>query len=176
MGQNTMNGYHGTSLSQANSILKTGFRDSCGDDEWLGKGAYFFAHKSHAIIWATTHLNSKYKSQPSVVCAQLIYNDEQILDIDNPDHHKFLFDFVRYTQEKSKNSIFADLSNLSHKKQWCLICNVFKEMYPGIGIIVYTFPYNPKDSSYNNTVFSQRQRQICVNNHAIINNPVKEAM
>ena len=102
--------------------------------------------------------------------------DEQILDIDDPRDHEFLFDFVHHMQKASKDHIFADLSNLPRQKQWCLICNVFKKMYPGIGIMLYTFSYNPKGYTYNHAAFPPKQRQICVNNHSIINNVVKEAM
>ena len=35
-------GFHGTSEAAASEILKTSFRKSAGDAEWLGDGVYFF--------------------------------------------------------------------------------------------------------------------------------------
>lgn len=47
--------YHGTSLENANKICKSSneinFKISCGKNEWLGNGVYFFDNKQNAIDW-----------------------------------------------------------------------------------------------------------------------------
>lgn len=46
-------GYHGTSEENATKIIKNNeFVFSVGDEEWLGKGIYFYCNYEDAINWA----------------------------------------------------------------------------------------------------------------------------
>lgn len=55
--------YHGTSLKNAESIIKNGFRPSVGVRHWLGDGVYFFREdKEQARTWAY-HEKRKLRAQ-----------------------------------------------------------------------------------------------------------------
>jgi len=68
-------GYHGTNKCAAESIVNSkSFRPSLGDDEWLGKGVYFYWDSDDAHWWCVEHekleLYTILKAQ--IVCNELI--------------------------------------------------------------------------------------------------------
>lgn len=65
-------GYHGTTISAARSIVRTGFRLSTNEEDWLGKGAYFFQDApQHAFEWA----RQRYGYDVAVVRARIHLDD-----------------------------------------------------------------------------------------------------
>ena len=79
-----MFGYHGTTLSAAESILKDGyFKHSTRNNDWLGTGAYFFSYEDHAKQWIKHRRFRGKKTQ--ILKATLGYTSEQMLDLDNPE-------------------------------------------------------------------------------------------
>lgn len=50
-----LTGYHGTTLDDANNIIKDGsFKISNSDTEWLGEGIYYYFNISDAYINGVT--------------------------------------------------------------------------------------------------------------------------
>ena len=61
-------GYHGTLDIRANAIISQNhFIPSSKDTEWLGEGVYFFAHKQHAIDWATREAKNHKTQEKNLV-------------------------------------------------------------------------------------------------------------
>ena len=59
-------GFHGTNIESATKILKmNNFHPSIGDDEWLGKGIYFFAYPEDAEWWCSSY--KRLKKHESVI-------------------------------------------------------------------------------------------------------------
>lgn len=164
-------GYHATTKTNARSILsRHRFIDSNGPKEWLGKGFYFFAYLADAKKWCSTRKDLRGK-ETCVLKAELKYNSEQLLDLDNPDDLETLEAILNEADRINKSAIIplTTLSKESWEKRICAACNLAREFYPNIGIIIYTFS-NKQDTDFQNNYFQQRQRQMCVSDHSIIHN------
>lgn len=170
MNKNNMIGYHGTTRDNAEKIVsQQSFIDSDRENDWLGRGVYFFAYKLHASWWVT---HRRYQGKKvEILEAELQYTDEQMLDLDDPEQLSILDDIVKYAVENansSEGSIGADLK--TPQEHGCFACNLIKKLNPSIGIIVYTFRDSGKRSEYEYIKLSGNQRQICVSDHSIIAN------
>lgn len=166
-------GYHGTLETKAKIILsQQKFYHSKNDNEWLGEGVYFFKYKKHAIWWANKKSREE-KDEPSLLCADLIFTEYQLLDLDNPDHLQHLKDFMSEYFRK-----FPDFDNTWEKyspcQRWCISCNLYKALYNDIKVICRTFgQFTPKDHS-NGNAFSENKIQYCITDDDIIQNIRKE--
>lgn len=172
MAQRQIVGYHGTTKRNADEILRCGrFNDSTKENEWLGHGVYFFEYKAHAIEW-TKH--DRFKDEVvQVLASDLIFEESQLLDLDNPADYADLKDVItrlvaKYNEEGKYISIKPNALAL-RSKQWCFACNTIRELQPNIGIIIYTFPIK-MTTDYEKGFFQKNQRQICVSKHSIIHN------
>lgn len=169
-------GYHGTTDVSAKKIIdQQYFRPSTKDIEWLGSGVYFFAYKRHAQEWADREV-AKPKNVGKlaiVLSAQLTYEKEQLLDLDDPEQLQQVNDLFLAVAEKADavpNSPKADLRGRDLKKRWCLLCNTYRRINRKIAITSYTFFQTKIPNG-----FSYTQRQMCVNNPTIISEIHKEA-
>ena len=72
-------GFHGTNIVSATKILKeNNFHPSTGDDEWLGKGIYFFAYPEDAEWWCSSY--KRLKKHESVILRVEI-EAESVIDL-----------------------------------------------------------------------------------------------
>lgn len=168
MNKNSMVGYHGTTRENAEKIVsEQSFIDSDKENDWLGRGVYFFAYKWHASWWVT---HNRYRGKKvEILEAKLQYTDEQMLDLDDPEQLRILDDIVKYAVANANSSndpIRADLK--TKQEHWCFACNLIKKLDLSIGIMVYTFQDSGKRFEYEYSKFSGNQRQICVSDHSII--------
>lgn len=165
-------GYHTTTISDAKSILSRHiFIDSNGPKEWLGKGFYFFAYLYDAKQWRTKNKRLIGK-ETCILAADLMYNKEQLLDLDNPEDLETLEAVLRITAERNsraKRPISIENNKASWERRICAACNLARIFYPIIGIIIYTFS-NKQSTEFQDSYFVQRQRQMCVSEHSIIHN------
>lgn len=166
---NTLIGYHGTTEANAINILREQhFNPSSKENEWLGSGVYFFAYKYHADWW--TH-SKRYRTEPTCILrATLVYNDNQLLDLDNPKQLKDLNEYVKTAVECMNSShlgVDADISKYNMFQMFNFSCNLYKELCPEIGIIIYTFPA-ARSSKPGISGYTGNQRQICVSQESII--------
>jgi hypothetical protein len=70
-------GYHGTSIENAKSIVKQGFKVSKNDYDWLGKGIYFWQDApGRAWSWAQKH-----HQRPAVIRAEININIDFTVDL-----------------------------------------------------------------------------------------------
>lgn len=166
-------GYHGTTYDAAQNILKEKqFRHSTRKNDWLGTGSYFFAYKAHAKYWLK---NETFKSQKTAILeADFEYTREQLLDLDDPEDFFKLDRTIKKAIANIKTGKnpgpIVNLENSPVDKQWCLACNFYRKLNRSIGIIIYTFPIEPRSIAG----FSQTQRQICVSNDDLVVN-IKES-
>ena len=154
------NGYHGTTKENAEKILlECKFIDSNKNNEWLGRGVYFFAYQDHAKWWLESR---RYiTKEVCILFASLEYTDSQLLDLDNPAKLKEVEDILAEAVSMSKpfQKKNVNLSFKSYYEQLCVACNTIKSLFPEIGIIIYTFSQKRVGK---NSGFRFNQRQICV--------------
>lgn len=164
MAKNRLKVYHGTSGAAAENIrCEQHFRESRKDNEWLGHGVYFFSYQRHAEFWIV----NRGLKQGTVLTVQLQFDNEALLDLDNP------ADLNALNQEMDRlNQIIEPHIRLDHLdkedlwKLWCLGCNLYRKLHPEIGIISYTFPQSKKKTGISG--FCSNERQLCVSKHEII--------
>ncbi len=157
-------GYHGTTQGISQTILsEQRFKESTRSNDWLGTGAYFFAYKQHAEQW-TTH--GRYNGMSTAVLeADLEYTQDQLLDLDDPQRLADVEEVVKEAISLSTSSNNPTTAHLkSEQEKWCFACNLFRSLYPKIGITIYTFPQ--KVMPYSRLRINQRQ--ICVSDPSII--------
>jgi hypothetical protein len=95
----TVVGYHGTSQDAAADILKSGFRPSRNDYDWLGDGIYFFEDSAErAWAWA----RELFGAEAAVVGAEIELKD--CMDLKQPSWAKLLNELY--------NEFLADLKAL----------------------------------------------------------------
>ncbi len=169
-------GYHGTTDTAAASIISQNkFYISNKSTEWLGAGTYFFAHKAYATRWAIQEASKPkhFGCSPAVVSAKLTYNEEQLLDLDDPEQrnqvNELIKEFISITASV-ENSPKADMLRAEQWEKWCFGCNLYRRMRPGIAITSFTFPIRDNLNGFPDT-----QRQFCVSDPMIISNIKKEA-
>lgn len=163
---NKLIGYHGTTPENAKLILEQKyFKPSTRIDEWLGYGIYFFVHKSWAKNWISIKYNSTRNS--AVLKVLLLYSDEQLVDLDDPDEMECLDKMMKSLFDTVPCVDYLDYTKKTSQQKMCLVCNMLKDLYTNIGIIMYTFSV-PKKGSY--IPYKQNQKQVCVNDSSIIKN------
>jgi len=169
MAENCINGYHGTTLENAILIKESQeFKFSNKDTEWLGAGAYFFAYKAHAEWWITH--NRFADTETEILCATLEYDNDQLLDLDDPDQLAML-EMLTKAAVREVNTYFQDTTKAKIQTPewiWCFTCNLIRKLSPEIGIIMYTFP--DRKGLYPYSRFRGSQKQLCVSDHSIIRN------
>lgn len=158
--------YHGTTETRAKLILaRQHFISSCKNNEWLGTGVYFFPYQEHAARWIQA---KRFKGQGTcILCANLVYTEEQLLDLDDPAQLQHLNEVVKAAvQQMNANGtpLSVDLSTCNIYQKYNFFCNLFKSLYPNIGIISYTF----RRGGTGFSEYPENQRQICVSCHSII--------
>lgn len=170
MADNNIIGYHGTSKTNAQLILRDGeFRFSNSDKEWLGKGVYFFQHSFHAKEWAVDHSGAP-QNETAVLSALLSFDNNQILDLDDPAQLNLLNEFVCKCLSKGSGYIVGNLNTTDKWKKWCFECNLYRRFFTDIVVIAYTF-----HKRINETGYCINQRQICVSDNSVISNIQLEA-
>lgn len=159
MAQNKQTAYHGTSVAAAANIRKEQhFRESEKDNEWLGSGVYFFAHRVLAQRWT--------KGKGDVLTVALEYDDRELLDLDDQEQLDALNQMMETLNERLQDQIkIKPGDKAGDARFWCFSCNMYRDLHPEVGITSYTFS---RDNPIGPSRFPSNARQICVSNHRII--------
>lgn len=159
MAQNKQTAYHGTSVAAAVNIRKEQhFRESEKDNEWLGRGVYFFPYRGLAQSWT--------KGKGDVLTATLEYDDRELLDLDEPDQLAALNRMMKKLNKRLLDQIkIKPGDKVKDARFWCFSCNIYRELHPEVGVTSYTFSRN---NPLGPSRFPSNARQICVSNHRII--------
>ena len=114
-------GYHGTSQTQALSIIKHGFRASDNDYDWLGTGIYFFQDApTRAKQWAI----EQYPANPAVIRAKIdLENCIDLLDINWVPPLKNIYNL--FVEQYSRANLPLPTQNPSKSKAHRLDCAFF---------------------------------------------------
>ena len=123
-------GFHATTKTNAKSILyRHIFIDSNEPDEWLGKGFYFFAYPYDAKQWCTKSKRLKGK-ETCILTADLMYNKDQLLDLDNPEDLETLEAVLRIAAERNssaKRPISLANWKPTRQERICAACNLARK-------------------------------------------------
>lgn len=100
--------YHGTSLENAKKICKSSneinFKISCGENEWLGNGVYFFDNKQDARDWSK---KVRRFEEIGIVSAVITADEDKMLNLISNDNHIKLFtntlNTIKQKSEKYKD-------------------------------------------------------------------------
>ncbi|CRZ34433.1 poly(ADP-ribose) polymerase-like protein [Herbinix hemicellulosilytica] len=165
--------YHGTDLSNAESILKSGFKCRPNKHHWLGNGIYFYMDFSLARWW-TTNPTNKFGVRvrtPAIIRCKLNVNNEYILDLRRlKDYTKFVEiyrnEFLPFLFKGDLISVTEDM--IDTKKLRCTYCDYLNIKYK-YKLIIGTFylpnqPYMPTEYGkfFHTFNISYIENQICV--------------
>lgn len=153
-------GYHGTSLTFASRLLEQRFTASSKENEWLGKGVYFFGSdgsidgQDEAKCWA------KYvrKYSPWAV-VEVELKADKVLDMVRNVQQRKLFDqvqeacFLAHVKSGKEPDEFSDY----------VVFNDIDALFDFEMIIAYTDGAKNK-FDYNSYIVRRLQIQICVKN------------
>lgn len=152
-------GYHGTTKERAKKIVEENkFNISNENDEWLGKGIYFYEKYSDAIRW-----ESKDNRQSDAVLHVIVeIDDDEYIDFDS-DKGKELF--ARMMSIIKQQGVFIE-SNSAQQNQ-CSTMNYLWEKQPKIQAVFASFPTEP--SIYPVMLqYRTLRREFCVRDNSVI--------
>ncbi|HZL38444.1 MAG TPA: hypothetical protein VFC78_24230 [Tepidisphaeraceae bacterium] len=159
----TVIGYHGTTAEAAEKLVDGDqFNASSNDDDWFGKGIYFWEYAPKQAWWWTTKL--KRMKQPAVVGA--IVRLGHCLDLLDPTNVLTLKQFHDETLLKWKAANIAIPKNGNqHKNLDCALFNLFYDQ-SRVPIETARAVYVPTESSKRawkrSWIYEEAHIQICV--------------
>lgn len=169
----TLEAYHGTDLSNAESILKSGFKCRPNKHHWLGNGVYFYMDYSLARWWTTNPTNKfgvRVKKAAVIKCNIFVKNN-YILDLRRlKDYTKFVEiyrnEFLPFLFQGDLISVTEDM--IDTKTLRCTYCDYLNIKYK-YKLIIGTFylpnqPYMPTEYGkfFETFNISYIENQICV--------------
>lgn len=169
----TLEAYHGTDLSNAESILKSGFKCRPNKHHWLGNGVYFYMDYSLARWWTTNPTNKfgvRVKKAAVIKCNIFVKNN-YILDLRRlKDYTKFVEiyrnEFLPFLFQGNLISVTEDM--IDTKTLRCTYCDYLNIKYK-YKLIIGTFylpnqPYMPTEYGkfFETFNISYIENQICV--------------
>ncbi len=172
--------FHGTDISNVDSILKSGFKCKPNKQHWLGNGIYFYMDYSLAQWW-TTNPTSKFgvnvKNGGIIKCNIIVNDDEYILDL------RKLNDYTKFVDIYRKEFIpflfRGELTTKEHeiidiKTLRCTYCDYLRSKYK-YKLIIGTFyiptqPYMPMECGkfFDTFNISYIESQICIFDSSVI--------
>lgn len=160
------NGYHTTFKVKIEEIKKDGFISSESEQEWLGKGIYFWAEKKDSFFWSkvikdrNTKADKEKKIKPDdtiIITCLIKCKNNEFIDLDKD--MNVLEEFrIQYLDEMRRNADFVPKFKNDHERK-CFYCNEFKSSN-NIKVISYSFPYIERNELGFKKYYTRRQ--ICV--------------
>lgn len=168
--------YHGTSLTNAKSIIKDEkFICHPRVNHWLGNGAYFFVNDWDAATWWAGNHNKLRKK--AVIYGKVEIKSEDLLDLDSLSGANKLREVMESIIGNNIDIILTqkeeqylkehpnDLSNIKRSK----LITFAKELF-NLGACAYTFPVNIKGySSIEDYGVFVHERQLNIMDQGLIN-------
>lgn len=155
-------GYHGTTIKNANNILKYGYKVS-GKDSWLGSGVYFF--ETYFICDGYEEAKSwikivKKKSHNWAVLKSMLETDKYIDLVENKSHRR-IFDKVKAALLEKHQELEKDPLEFSDR---IIFANLAKSNIELIRALVDGSRYQ----GYYSYTVGRPQIQICVKKKNVI--------
>jgi hypothetical protein len=160
----TVIAYHGTTVEIAERLVaaKEDFLASENDDDWFGKGIYFWEYAPKQAWWWATKF--KRKKHPAVIGA--IIRLEHCLDLLDPINVETMQDFHDKTLKKWKETgVIIPENGNQHKKLDCAIFNLYydESIVPiETARAVYVPTESAKRAWKRSWIYEQAHIQICV--------------
>lgn len=173
--------YHGTDISNVDSIIKSGFICKPNKYHWLGNGIYFYMDYSLAKWWTTNPTNKfgvNVKDGAIIKC-KISVKDKCVLDLrELKDYTKFVDiyrnEFLPFLFRGNLTSDDKDI--IDTKTLRCTYCDYLNIRYK-YKLIIGTFylptqPYMPKEYGefFDTFNISYIESQICIFDSKIIIN------
>lgn len=157
--------YHGTIDIYAKEIVKQSvFKESNKNNEWLGKGVYFFAMKGDAQWWAELQVAKANRTDiligalPAIISTELQCLNENFFDLDERSNLATFDAFFANWLYAIKRLKKGAPEFKSEYELACFASNLYKKCHPNITVLAYTYNTSEKTSSG----FKFKQRQLCV--------------
>lgn len=151
-----INGFHSTTQKNAEKIKNNGFLPSEKNNEWLGKGVYFWCQYNDALFWVSN--SHKKVNEMCIISVDILEKNEYVLDLDIYDNMKKLEEFViNFNHENYEKGQTFDFNSAEQLR--CFYCEMYK-IYYKVNIISYSFTIKGN----NCCGFPQTRRQFCVSN------------
>lgn len=146
-----ISGYHGTSLTSAQSIInEKAFHISTGDKEWLGNGIYFYFGINDALEW---------KEAEAIIHTIINVDEDEFLDLDTTEGKRI----IRRVKEllKNKYSLTFSKEDKAVQNNQCAVMKTIWEINDSISVMAASFP---KEPSLIRTLLDEREkrREFCV--------------
>lgn len=165
-------GFHGTTVKNADQIIKDTFHPKRRENHWLGQGTYFFDDRDLAIWFPSASLKNKGKDI-AIIKVELEVEKEQLLDLDKiRDINKFYSEILMLLEKTKGKIVFKEDSHYN----LCFLLDLYKKVF-GIKIVKFTFRvknpfYGHKIiEKFNNQFFvdlAYNQLQICIVDDSVI--------
>lgn len=169
-----LEGFHGTSRSNANSIIKSKqFHVSGNEKDWLGRGIYFFEKDRHQAYMFAKFRNRLSDDEIAVIGADIYVEKAKFIDLLLDEDRKFIEEYACCLKEKLE-ALKDKIGSWNHKEGYVLDY-LYKEQPYDVVRAAYRIP--KKRSIFPHDVFSyiSAQIQICVKESRCINpNSIKE--
>ncbi|WP_353462665.1 hypothetical protein PYH58_11715 [Mammaliicoccus sciuri] len=152
-------GYHGTSCKAANNILsQKSFNFSTKNNEWLGRGIYFYELQSKANWWA------KRKTNGRVLKCVINVDDEELFNLDIPENENLIMNFADELTDKGIVTFSSD--KIERRRELLDLFQAENEHK----VTIYTFPSTNKFKKDELDYFGLKrtERQICVHDKSCI--------
>ena len=172
MVQEIIEGYHSTNKSNEESIIKFGYDlDKCKEEEqWLGKGVYFWKSLYYAVEWNYIHTHSFSKNliwnnilnNKTIFIAEIFIEKEKMIDLTSPEGTILFEEF----QKVVKTNLNANEIEEAEKKDdvfWIYMIQK-RGFFEKFDIIIASYRKEIKKSKIKSTRNFEKyiQTQICV--------------
>lgn len=180
-----VDGYHGTALKNADSILANGFKSNVRLDHWLGQGFYFFSDFDLALWWIKTKIWSNDGARCAVINVSMECDDSLWLDLDTVSGINYFIGEVNAILHASSHliSLRFDASKLEDDqiriRHLCFALDLLKK-FRNIQLVAMTFRKDkPRYAAHSIADFEERfftlpwdftyqERQICSTSNDIV--------
>lgn len=159
-----LTGYHTTTQENAEKILASEFKaNQKTDNDWLGEGIYFWDDIVNAQWWKTAHFKGVPADNLHTLCAKLICEEEEYIDLSKAEDMKRLVDFAKDFADEMNAFGIIQPKFISPDQMKHFYCTLFKKRYQ-IKLMRNTF----EDRAINFAGFQILRPQLCATNASII--------
>lgn len=172
MEQEIIEGYHSTNKSNEENIIKFGYDlNKCKEEEqWLGKGVYFWKSLYYAVEWNYIHTHSLSRSlilknilnKKTIFWAEIFIEKEKMLDLSSPEGTILFEEFQRVVKTQLNEEEIKE----SEKKDdvfWIYMIQK-RGFFENFDIVIASYKKGIKSNKIKSTRNFEKyvQTQICV--------------
>lgn len=156
-----LTGYHGTSNTAADNIMKTGqFAKSMGDRQWLGDGIYFYDNLEDAYNW---HNIQTGEAAEAIIHAVIKIKDNEYLYLNSEEGAKLIDGVIDYICASMKVKVEEKYA----QQNQCAVANMIWQRRTDLKVMAASFPTLRRKMA---TMLDLRplRREFCVRDNSCI--------